>query len=250
MNRASDSYPSTFLSTCDEVRPLLPAAALGALDREDARGVASHLLLCRDCRHELDRYSDTVDYVGFAVTQVAPRPSLRRAFLAALARDDRRRHSLTWRWVAAVAAALIVMLLAGNLALQLHPVHTNQPSITQATRTTSATASPLIWYDLASVDTAVGSGRGVLCAQQNGNLAWLIVQDLPQLPAGKTYQAWLTSGDQRLSAGTFTVDPLGRGFLTIRLTHPIESYSLLGVTDEPSGGSPVPTGARLLSVSF
>lgn len=250
MDRTTGELPAHLPPTCEEARPLLAAASVGALDRTDAHVVANHLLRCPNCRQELDRYRNAVDYIGFAVPQVDPRPSLRKAILAVLTTNEPTSHPLPWRWVTSVAAALIVVLLAGNLALQLHRFGTWQTTSAPATRAASAQASQLVWYDLTSVSPAAGSGRGVLCAQQNGNLAWLIVQDLPQLPAGQTYQAWLTSGDQRFSAGTFTVDPLGRGFLTIRLAHPIDSYSLLGVTGEPAGGSPTPTGPRLLSVSF
>lgn len=237
--------------SCQEVVPLLCAAAMDALDGIEARAVSEHLLRCRECRHELDRYVDTVDYVGFGAPQITPRPTLRRAILAALAADDRKPGTARWQWAAMVAAALIVMLLAGNIALQLHLIGAGNRSTAQPSRITSAPAAPpLVWFDLASVAPDSSSAQGTLCAQQAGNLAWLIVQNLPQLSVDKTYQVWLTSGDQRVSVGTFGVDSLGRGFLTIHLAHPIGTYTFLGVTDEPQGGSIAPTGERLLGVSL
>jgi anti-sigma-K factor RskA len=248
--------PSPTSRACEEVRPLLPAAAIGALDRDEAADVARHLLLCRSCRQEFDQLSDTVDYIGLTVPQVNPSPALRQQFLSSLSEDEspigesRRTVMTHWRWAATAAAALVVVLLTANLIVQFNLFGADHHSSAQPTRTASAATTPLVWYDLVAASSSSKSAHGVLCAQESGNLAWLIVQDLPQPPAGKVYQAWLTGTDGRISAGTFTVDPKGRGFLTIRLTKPIESYSVMGVTDEPNGGSQTPTGERLLSASL
>lgn len=250
MERASEEPSLNSPLSCEDVRPLLPAVAIGALDRTDAVGVAQHLLVCPACRQELDRYGDTADYVGFAVPQITPHPSLRPRILAALSTNGYRRFTPRWRLAASIAAALIVMLLAANLALQLHLIDSDSQSTASPRRTASATAPQLVWFDLTASGPNAGSASGILCAQRDGNLAWLIVQDLPQLPPGKIYQAWLSNDGQRVSAGTFSVDDRGRGFLTIRLAHPIDSYALLGVTDEPDGGSPAPSGERFLSVSL
>lgn len=242
---------------CEEVRPLLSAVAIGALDADEAAEVAQHLLECRDCRQELDRLSDTVDLIGFAAPQIEPPASLRASFLSQLGDEPTVvpastpvTRDMPWRWIASIAAALIVVLLAGNIALQLRDSNGAAPATTQAAGTRAA--APLVWYDVAAAGPQAGHATGFLCAQETGRLAWLIVQDLPALPAGKTYQAWLSNGSERIDAGTFTVDEKGRGFLTIRFSgsEPLEHFSTLGVTEEPSGGSPAPSGQRYLSASL
>jgi len=249
--------PRSTSLACDEVRPLLSAVAIGALDADEAAGVAQHLLECRECRQELDRLSDTVDLIGYGAPQIEPPASLRDSFLRQLgdeAVDVSTPAPVTrvvpWRWIASIAAALIVVLLAGNIALQLRDSNGAAPAASQASGTRAAV--PLVWYDLAAAGPQAGNATGFLCAQETGRLAWLIVQDLPALPAGKTYQAWLTSGDERINAGTFTVDDKGRGFLTIRFSsgEPLEHFTTLGVTEEPSGGSPTPSGQRYLIASL
>jgi anti-sigma-K factor RskA len=247
------------LLACEEVRPLLSAVAIGALDADEAAGVAQHLLECRECRQELDRLSDTVDLIGFAVPQTEPPASLRASFLSQLGNEAAESPSPTpapvtrvvpWRWIASIAAALIIVLLAGNIALQLRDSNGSAPATTQASGTRAAV--PLVWYDVAAAGPQAGNASGYLCAQESGRVAWLIVQDLPALPAGKTYQAWLSNGSQRVNAGTFTVDQKGRGFLIIRLNEsdPLKQFSTLGVTEEPSGGSPTPSGQRYLTASL
>jgi len=248
VERAATGAESERGWSCDVVRPMLPAAAIGALDRAETDEVARHLLHCRACRIELDRYVDTVERLGFAAAQLDPPVTLKTR----LFRDIDPPQPLWLRprisWVASLAAVLLALLLAGNLAVELHLVGKGSLSGTPVAQTAATTQPQLVWYDL--ISTSGGSATGTLCAQQSGALAWLIVEDLPPLPAGKTYQAWLTTGDRRVSAGTFVVDNRGRGFLTIHLTQPITSYTVLGVTDEPMGGSPEPTGARLLGGSL
>ncbi len=249
MERESTESESERDWTCETVRPLLPAAAIGALDRKDGDAVARHLLECRACRLDLDRFADTVDLIGFAAPQLQPPPSLKATIFREIDQKEPRRLPSRLAWVASLAAALLALLLAGNLALELHLFDSGSSSPTPTTQVGAASQPPLVWFDLTSASTG-STARGTLCAQDGGGLAWLIVENLPQPPSGMTYQVWLTGDDQRISAGTFSVDAQGRGFLTIHLSQPIDRYSLIGVTDEPMGGSPEPTGPRILGVSL
>jgi anti-sigma-K factor RskA len=75
----------------------------------------------------------------------------------------------------------------------------------------------------------------------------LIALDMPALPAGKVYQVWLVDpSGARISGGTFTVDDQGRGWLLIQTPKPLSNYQGVGITQEPEGGSPWPTGEKML----
>jgi anti-sigma-K factor RskA len=65
---------------------------------------------------------------------------------------------------------------------------------------------------------------------------------LAPLPSGKVYQFWLIKGDTPVSAGLFSVDTQGRGLLSVSTSEPIGSFDAIGVSIEPEGGSPQPTG--------
>jgi hypothetical protein len=223
--------------------------ALGALDAYEAQSITEHLLNCAACRRDLDRFSDVVDSIGFTASPVSPPPDLRDRVLGSLDPTPSNVVILSRRWLA-VAATIVALLLAGNVALLLTRPAGGQQTPATTARTASSLTPDLAWFDLAATNPEAKSAYGILCAQKNGNVAWLMAEDLPALPSGKVYQAWLTIGDQRVSAGTFTVDSLGRGFLTIRLARPIQNYSVLGVTEEPFGGSTIPSGDRYLNVSL
>jgi hypothetical protein len=48
----------------------------------------------------------------------------------------------------------------------------------------------------------------------------------------------------------FSVTPQGYGCLLILSPLPLGSYQRLGITEEPAGGSPGPTGRRVLGGSL
>ena len=86
------------------------------------------------------------------------------------------------------------------------------------------------------------AAHGQMIANPNANSGVLVVADLAPLPPGKVYQFWLIKGDSPASAGLFTVDTQGRGILPVNMSEPIRSFDAIGVSIEPEGGSPQPTG--------
>jgi anti-sigma-K factor RskA len=85
------------------------------------------------------------------------------------------------------------------------------------------------------------NAQGQLIADPASQSAVLVVTGLPPLEAGKTYQVWLIAGAP-VSAGLLTVDANGQGVLIVTSTESIGSFKSLGISVEPAGGSPQPTG--------
>lgn len=250
----------TDAGSCEQVEPLLAAAALGTLDLEDAALAARHLEECRRCRHLYADLHLAADALGWSVPQVSPPPALRQRLLSAMSPAPRLLRLPARAWAVA-AAVLIIALLGGNLMLTLaRPRQAATPAATPTPASAQvASLGPLAWYNLTAAGAGVGSGVGsetgsnawgTLCAEAQGRFAWLMVDGLPQLPPGRVYQAWLQANGQRTSAGTFTVDAQGRAFVVIRLDQPIQTFQTVGVTDEPAGGSRWPTGRRHLFASL
>ncbi len=82
------------------------------------------------------------------------------------------------------------------------------------------------------------SGRGKIL---------LFTGDLPALPAGREYQLWMirSSGPAIVSAGVFRASDRKAEFQVADATL-LNSLTSLSVTDEPAGGSPKPTGHKVL----
>lgn len=249
----------------DEVVDDLPAYLLGALDDEGCEAMAAHLATCPLCQQEQARLEATIGALATVVPAADPPPALRDRLLDRLAAAEDGPPApppapdaaaspepiirpVTPRWVpfALAAAAALVVGLGIWLALlsrDLTRVRADladlrdQQQIALAALTGDARAIPL-------VSEGEAHAYGTLYVDATDRDALLVVTQIPPTPAGKVYQVWLRQGEDRTSAGVFTVDPSGRAVLRLQAPRPITEYQAMGITEEPGPhGSPGPTSA-------
>lgn len=225
----------------------LPAYALGCLEESELQAVEQHLAVCAECRTEVARLRDAAANLALSVEQVEPAPQLKSAILARVApvkTPARSKNFGNWMrnlqpaWGVA-AFAMIVLLVVSNLILW------NQ--VRTLTQTTPVSNFQVV--SLAGTGPAEAA-RGVMIVTENGRFGTLVVDALPELDKEQQYQLWLILDGQRTSGGVFSVDSWGYGALVIRAPLPLDAYSDFGVTIEPAGGSPAPTGDKVLGGSF
>jgi anti-sigma factor RsiW len=97
------------------------------------------------------------------------------------------------------------------------------------------------------VPALVGSGAHADFIWNDGEgIGTLRVEGLPPLPSGQIYQLWLVREGHSLSLGTFALDADGVGVLAFDAPEPIGNFSHIGVSTEPTGGSPEPTTPHLV----
>ncbi|MEK6549004.1 MAG: anti-sigma factor [Nitrospirota bacterium] len=70
--------------------------------------------------------------------------------------------------------------------------------------------------------------------------------NLPALPAGKTYQLWVIT-DKPVSAGIFSLDRGRKGRVMIQSAPDVATIKKFAVSMEPAGGKPQPTGSIYLA---
>jgi anti-sigma-K factor RskA len=78
------------------------------------------------------------------------------------------------------------------------------------------------------------------------NYGSLAVTHAPLLTEDQQYQIWLIQDGVRTSGGVFSVNEDGYGNLMVSAEQPLDSFQSFGVTIEPLGGSPQPTGEKIL----
>jgi anti-sigma-K factor RskA len=227
---------------------LLPAYALDCLDDAEARTLAGHLALCALCRRELEAYRQTAHALALTAPQTEPPASVRQKLLEEVqawssqpvVAVDNRLRPLPWRQLPASALSwqpalllLLLLLLLSNLYLwqQFNRLRQEAP--------------PRAVVTLMGAETAP-QASGVLVLTADGRQATLIVEGMPPLPAGQQYQLWLIENGQRSDGGVFSVDIAGYHTMPVTPPRPITDYNAFGVTIEPAGGSPGPTGPRVL----
>jgi anti-sigma-K factor RskA len=81
---------------------------------------------------------------------------------------------------------------------------------------------------------------------KNNHYGSLTVENAPVLDATQQYQVWLIKNGERTNGGVFSVNDSGYGVLQVYSKQPLEIYDSFGITIEPAGGSPAPTGERIL----
>ncbi len=239
----------------EHVTDSIPAYALGILEADELAEVAAHLDGCPDCRSTLDEFEGVAADLAVLVPQQAPPAYLKARLRERLDAEPQTRPAptpepepkpapagRTWTdalrdWLAGPLwrPALLALLLVVALALMLRPREATAPA-----------APAVVTLALVGTENAPNAtGVMVLGSHYRPELGTLVVDHLEPLPAGQQYQLWLLNGG-RISGGVFDVGDDGYGSLTVRAPTPLDSYTL-GVTIEPAGGSPEPTGLRVLA---
>ena len=260
------------LITCENMGDLLAPYVLGALDTLDRRPVEDHLLACAPCAQLAREYQAIASSLAYGVSMVDPPPSLKERVLARAAvlpqvappqAPSPSRWQRIWEGMNEVmrprAAAVAMAGAAGMIVMVvwvavLQSEVASQRAATQAlARTLEQQQQTLVWattpavlrYTMGGTESAPTAWATVLY-KPTLEQAILVAGDMPTLPADKVYQLWLVRDGQRTSGGTFTVDASGRGQALVHPPLPIKEYQSMGVTVEPTGGSPGPTGTRVL----
>lgn len=257
-------------SVVEHVLDLIPAYSLDILDEAEARQVSEHLEICAGCRAELRAYRQVVNDLPLGVLQVNPPPYLKdrimqqaRQTQPSMASESRtpaaqklqpkpeakrpwwleirERFSFGAPVLGLVSLALVLLLGASNLFLwqRLDRVQTQYQQVTDQYQNTLRTVP------MKGTQNSPGA-TGLLVISKDGEHGTLVVDRLPVLDETQQYQLWLIRDGKRTSGGVFSVDKDGYGAIWISSPDPLSSYPAYGVTIEPAGGSPGPTGDKVL----
>jgi anti-sigma-K factor RskA len=213
----------------DRFEELFGPYLLHHLTPEEEHELERHLEGCPRCRDELERVRQTHALLGELAANEPP-PELKGRVLAHARGEASARFRSAWKlWVPAAAA----LLVAGILGMGLFVAIIGD----------SSSGVPL-------TATALAPGAsGELRGEEVGeNLrVELEVEGLPELRKHEYYEMWYATEDgERISCGTFRVQPEGR--TTVDLTAPAlaTSYPVIEVTREPDDGDPTASGKKVL----
>ena len=230
----------------------LGAWMLGALPEDEAEGFRSHLDSCADCRADAESLRVAVDALPASTPPMNPPPELKGRLMAVVereasllkaagpdadrARESRRRRrfpglsGLTLRPALATGLVLLLLVIGGGAALL------GRTALDQDARTVVARVNPELKGSRASLEV-------------DGDRARIVGTKLPPPPAGHVYQVWLDRGGKAPEPTAALFSTRSDGTVSVDVPGSIDGVRAVMVTDEPSGGSPKPTGRLILTAS-
>lgn len=232
-----------------DIHHLAAAYALDALDERERAAFEAHYPSCEVCRGDVLAFRDATAHLA-RISSTPPPPSLKASVMAQVAETrqlspllsasvsdlDARRRLTRRRTLGGLGiAAAIVLVVAGVLTVGRDDAPT-EASAVQAVLDAPDAA-------MVSLDDASGASGSVMVmwSAEQGR-AVVIGDGLAPAPAGRAYEVWLIGAAGPVPMGVLDPAPTG----SMHHVMPIDGTpTAWGITLEPSGGSPSPTGPIL-----
>lgn len=218
------------------------AYLLNALDEDERARFETHLAGCEECRREVAELRVASDVLPMTVEQIGPPAHLKDRIMATVeaeaellaaagagadrsepaARDRRRYDRLrSLRIAGAFACGLALAIGVGVLA-------------------TDGGEARLV-----AAQTAPAGARVFLEVGEDSST--LLAENLPEPPAGRVYQVWISRGEGSPEPTDALFTPLD-GKVTVGVNESMEGVEALLVTDEPRQGSHTPTTRPIIAI--
>lgn len=252
--------------------------ALGALPQNEAEALQAHVSACEECSARLSEARGHVSLLAFAVKQERPAGTIKAELLARVRANRQAEEMNEWpsrvhreeeykpakkpasgwlTWVLATAAVLLAVVsfalswqnrnMAARLQRQRQVAESSIREREQIEKLVGILASP----DTMTVKLAgmgeMPTATGLVKFNSKAGLVLYQASNLPDLPAGKSYQMWLvpTSGAP-ISAGLLGSGGQAFGNMWMAEVPANVEAKAFAVTVEPAGGTDQPTGPKVL----
>jgi|SRR4051812_14653123 hypothetical protein len=214
---------------CAEVHPNLGAFVLGGLESEEEAEVQRHLAFCPSCRDKLKELEEVSQALKAAPPLADPPPYLKDQILSYVraeeppsSRESRFKH--LHLLVPSLAAAALVAIVALGTFLSLH------------------TEAPVATIQLTPTENENYWGVAELHPQPFGNQqVELKLNNLDEPGPDSYYEAWFSSGEKYIGAGTFTTTGSGSTDVVLSAPPQARDYPTFLITEQPATGDPAPS---------
>jgi Anti-sigma-K factor rskA len=221
-----------------------PLYLLGLLDERHSEVFLEHAQSCALCSDDLAALAPAVDSLPTTVTQLPAPAHVKRQVMAVVrgeAAQQARRSSSRSRGTARGRLALrpaLALAGAGLLAAGVAVGGLSTPFGGGSTGVGGSSAR------VVSADVTLAGASAAL--HQSGGHAWLTVADMPEPSTGHVYEVWLKRPGHTEPQPTDSLfAPTSSGGATVAVPDSSGASEVL-VTQEPAGGTQVPTGPAVI----
>lgn len=230
----------------EEIRELLGAFALDAVEADERALVEAHLGSCRQCRLEVDQHRRTMsalvppgvdppeglwEQIASSLEEEAPTTAL-----IVSPRLARRRWTTAAVALAAAASVVAVGLLGLQVAEQQREIARLSAALEEDALQRSARAALADPDALTAIlTTPEGEAVAQVVLLPSGQ-GFLIPHDLPPLGEDRSYQLWVVADEEVISAGVLGPSPQ---VVPFAWNGPVEAFVL---TREEAGGAATSAG--------
>ena len=229
---------------------LKDAYVLGALPEEERREFEEYLASHPERQAEIGELGAVAGLLALSPQEQEPPPELRSRIMDAVGAEAARPHEsrrsvfawvgelLSVRNLALGAAALLVIgLFSWNMVLQ-----GEMQDLQGRIQSLQDQPPEPQMVELGGAGTEQGARAELVTLE--GDRAVLVVENMPPVPEGKTYQIWVIEEDVPKPSGLFKPK---QDSVAAVVEHPLGGGDVIAVTVEPEGGSPKPTSDPMLA---
>lgn len=248
--------------TSADLHTLAGAYVLHALSETELVEFERHLADCEPCALEVRELAATAGRLGASVA-AAPPSALRDRVMRQIStvrqeppevppgpRGGVRRLGRSMPRLV-LAACLAAAVMGGGAAVWQY----QQAQDAQRQLEASEESNEAMMRVLTAPDVRVSSGdlpegaSGTLLLSPGEDRAVFVSAGMPSPPEGMVYQLWFNDDGTMRPAGLMNPDD-GPASAAVLMDGPVGSASGMGITVEPSGGSPEPTSDPLAEMPF
>jgi len=229
---------------------LKDAYVLGALPEEERREFEEYLASRPERQAEIGELGTVASLLALSPQEQEPPPELRRRIMDAVEAEAVHPAESRRSWRALIgeflgprnlalgaAALLVIGLFSWNMVLQgeMQDLQGRIQSLQDQPQ------EPQM-VELGGAGTEQGARAELVTLE--GERAVLVVENMPPVPEGKTYQIWVIEDDVPKPSGLFKPK---QDSVAAVVEHPLGGGDVIAVTVEPEGGSPKPTSDPMLA---
>jgi len=256
----------------EDYKEMLPSRALSTLEGGDNVALNEHLLVCPECRRELETWEATASLLSLSAKPMEPSATVRERILKQVREEHRtqtvenaaarvvpfppRSRAVSYGLIAAgLVCTLLISWIAilsrqnraamAELQKVTEQIRVKEEELTRERAIVAILTGPGSKMTPLVATNSVPGARARLAYDPNGQ-AVLIAQGLPAAPAGKSYQLWFIVGNKPLPGQVFNTDSSGNGTMRDQMPSGIDDKAIFAITMENSAGATSPTSPILL----